>query len=303
MPRSVGALGDPTRAGVRTESSERTGVTFLGHASVLLEAGGERIIADPVFAPRIGRIFTKRSRPFVTDPGALGEVSAVLISHGHHDHLDYPSLRRLGLGHPVVVPWGLATALRWHGFTDVRVIRPWTEVTLGRWRVTAVPSRHFGGRLPFPYTSGHQGYVLSGPNCIYFAGDSGLDPEMFREIGRRFQIDLALLPIAGAVFPWFRRNHMNADDALRALECLGAERMVPIHFETYPASFEPAGEARRRLAEESARLGAHDRIIILAEGERIVLPGAGSRNAREAVARPPPTTVRDSPHGPGGPGS
>jgi L-ascorbate metabolism protein UlaG (beta-lactamase superfamily) len=161
--------------------------------------------------------------------------------------------------------------MRWRGFTDVRVARLGEEVTLGPWRVTAVPSRHFGGRLPLVYTSGHQGYVLSGPTCLYFAGDTGLHETMFQEIGRRFPIDLAILPIAGAVFPWFRRNHMNADDALVAFRSLGAVRMLPMHYETFHASFEPIAEARRRLVEESGRLGLSDRVSILDEGACLYL--------------------------------
>jgi L-ascorbate metabolism protein UlaG (beta-lactamase superfamily) len=248
-----------------------TKVTYLGHASLLIESGGQAILTDPVYSNRIGRFFTKRTRPSQFVPESLASLAGVLISHGHHDHLDYPSLAGIGRNHPIVVPWGLAVPIQLRGFSDVRVVRPWEEIGLGGWTVTAVPSRHFGGRLPFVYTSGHQGYVLSGRRSIYFAGDTGLDEAMFREIGRRFPIALATLPIAGAVFPWFRRNHMNAEDALVAFRALGAERMLPMHFETFPASLEPVGEPRRRLVRESARLGLDDRVTILAQGESLYL--------------------------------
>jgi len=253
------------------DPSARTKVTYLGHASLLFEFGGETIVTDPVFSDRIGRYFTKRTSRSVFRPEDLREVVGVLVSHAHHDHLDYRSLKRVGRTHPIVVPWGLPAPMRWRGFTDVRVTRPWEELALGGWRVTAVPSRHFGGRLPLIYTSGHQGYVLSGPSCIYFAGDTGLNESMFREIGRRFVLDLAILPIAGAVFPWFRRNHMNAADALLAFRALGAQRMLPMHFETFPASFEPVGDPRRRLLEEADRLGVSERVTILSEGGSLYL--------------------------------
>jgi L-ascorbate metabolism protein UlaG (beta-lactamase superfamily) len=246
-------------------------VTYLGHASLLFESGGESIVTDPVFTDRIGHIFTRRAFPSTSRPEEFQGVVGVLISHAHHDHLDYQSLKRVGRAHPVVVPWGVAGPIRLRGFRDVRVLRRWEEVTLGKWRVTAVPSRHFGGRLPLAYTSGHQGYVLSGPSSIYFAGDTGLDEPMCRELGRRFSLDLAVLPIAGAVFPWFRRNHMNASDALVAFRALGARRMLPMHYETFPASFEPAGEARRRLLEESKRLGVTELVSILPEGGSLYL--------------------------------
>jgi L-ascorbate metabolism protein UlaG (beta-lactamase superfamily) len=255
----------------KSDSVAPTKVTYLGHASLLFESRGETILTDPVFSERIGRYFTKRASPSVFRPEDLRGAVGILVSHAHHDHLDYPSLERVGRTHPVVVPWGLAAPMRWRGFTDVRVLRPWEELVLGAWKVTAVPSRHFGGRLPFLYTSGHQGYVLSGPSCIYFAGDTGLNESMFREIGRRFPLDLAILPIAGAVFPWFRRNHMNADDALLAFRALGARRMLPMHFETFPASFEPAGAPRRRLLKEADRIEMSERVTILPEGASLYL--------------------------------
>jgi L-ascorbate metabolism protein UlaG (beta-lactamase superfamily) len=260
---------------VTTELREPSGlpwptkVTYLGHASFLVEEGGETLVTDPVFSDRVGRFFTKRASPSRFRPEELTGVVGILISHAHHDHLDYRSLHRLGREHAIVVPWGVAAPLRWRGFRNVRVCRVGDEVVLGRWRVTAVPARHFGGRLPFLYSSGHQGYVLSGRSCIYFAGDTGLDEAMFREIGRRFRIDLAVLPIAGAVFPSYRRNHMNADDALAAFEALGAARMLPMHFETFPISFEASAEPRRRLERESARRGVGDRVAILSEGSSL----------------------------------
>jgi L-ascorbate metabolism protein UlaG (beta-lactamase superfamily) len=282
--RDVIASREPASEGPRTT------VTYLGHATLLIETGGETIATDPIFADRVGRFFTKRAVPLSIRPEELPRVAGVLISHAHHDHLDYRSLKRVGRDRPLIVPWGLAAPMRWRGHSDVRVARLWKEFPLGPWRVTAVPSRHFGGRLPLVYTSGHVGYVLSGPRCIYFAGDTGLDEPMFREIGRRFDIDLAILPIAGAVFPWFRRNHMNAEDALRAFQALGATQMLPMHYGTFPASFEPAHEPRRRLLELSSRLGLGERVVILPPGGHVELPGTRAGG--------PAADPRGSPAGP-----
>ncbi len=262
-------------------------VTYLGHASFLVEAGGEVLVTDPVFSGRIGRVFTKRAAPSTFRPEGLPGVAAVLISHGHHDHLDYPSLKRLGVATPVVVPWGVAPHLRLHGFTDVRTLRPWEAIDLGSWRVVAVPARHFGGRLPLLHTSGYQGYVLSGPAGIYFAGDTGFDAGIFTQIAARFRLDLAILPIAGAVVPWYRRNHMNAADALSAFQLLRASRMLPMHFETFPASFEPAGRPRHQLIEGAARLGLTDRVTVLPEGGSLWTPDPEGRDAPRRGPDPP----------------
>jgi L-ascorbate metabolism protein UlaG (beta-lactamase superfamily) len=255
-----------------------TTVTYLGHATVLVESAEGTLLTDPVFSERIGRIFTKRTTPSTAVPEAMPPLSAVLISHAHHDHLDYRSLRRLRPPPPMVVPWGLSLPMRWHGFEKTRVLRAWESTTIGGWTIVAVPSRHFGGRLPLVGTSGHVGYVLSGPSCLYFAGDTGLDEALFREVGRRFDIDLAILPIAGAVFPWFRSNHMNALDALQALDWLGARRMLPMHYATFPLSFESAGEPLRRLTEESLRSGVADRVHVLQDGACLHLASSGPRD-------------------------
>jgi N-acyl-phosphatidylethanolamine-hydrolysing phospholipase D len=127
--------------------------------------------------------------------------------------------------------------------------------------------------------------MWSGPPTIYFAGDTGFDAAMFREIARRFRIDLAVLPIAGAVVPWYRRNHMNAVEALQAFRILGAGRMLPIHFETFPASFEPAHRPREHLLAEAARLGISDQVTVLSEGERLRLPDGPD------LGRPPPRNL------------
>jgi L-ascorbate metabolism protein UlaG (beta-lactamase superfamily) len=270
--RPTGVKAIPPRAPSGPEGSTR--VTYLGHATVLIESGGETIVTDPVFSNRVAHVFTKRTSPSEFRPETLGRVAGVLISHAHHDHLDYPSLKRIQPPPPMVVPWGVSAPMRWRGYREIRVTREWETTRVGPWTVVAVPSRHFGGRLPLLWTSGHLGYVLSGPSCIYFAGDTGLDETLFREVGRRFEIDLAILPIAGAVFPWFRSNHMNAEDALLAFEWLGARQMLPIHFGTFPASFEPADEPLRHLNDGARRRGVSGQVIVLPEGSSLSLPGA-----------------------------
>ncbi|MCI4330896.1 MAG: MBL fold metallo-hydrolase [Thermoplasmata archaeon] len=263
-------------AAVQAPKPGSTRVTNLGHASLLFEAAGATILTDPVFSDRIARFFTKRSRPSRFRPEEIQGPLAILISHGHHDHLDYPSLGRVGRSHPLVVPWGIAPIARMRGFTNVSTLRPWQELAFGSWRITAVPSRHFGGRLPFLFTSGYQGYVLSGPSCIYFAGDTGFDASIFRAIRERFSLDLAVLPIAGALFPRYRRNHMNVEDAVAAFQELGAKRMLPMHYDTFPASFGATVDAGRLLTEVSARSGAGRLVTILPESASFYLtPGAG----------------------------
>jgi L-ascorbate metabolism protein UlaG (beta-lactamase superfamily) len=274
-------------------------VTYVGHATLVIESQGTSVVTDPVLGDRIAGLFTKRAQPCDFRPEDLRGSVSVLISHAHHDHLDYPSLRRFGRAVPVVVPWGVRLPMRLRGFRQVHVLRPWEETTLGGWRVTAVPARHFGGRLPLVFTSGYQGYVLSGPVCIYFAGDTGYDEPMFREIRRRFSIDLAVLPIAGALLPRYRRNHMNAPEALLAYRALGARQMLPMHYETFPVSLDPAHEARRTLMEGLKELGSDHNVSLLSPGKSLDLVSSASR---EAGGSDPAVGSTSSVPGPLGPG-
>lgn len=248
-----------------------TKVIYIGHASVIMEFGSEILVADPVFSDRIARMFTRRLARLNFDRGTIKSLAGVLISHAHHDHLDYRSLREFGREIPIAVPWGVSRLLRRRGYKDIRELRSWEETTLGALTVTAVPARHFGGRLPLPYGSGYQGYVARGSKCIYFAGDTGFDAALFREIGRRFAIDVAVLPIAGYVFPWYTPHHMTAEDAVEAFRLLEAKRMVPMHFETFSASFEPLGEPRRRLAAAIEKEKLDDVITVLESGQHVVV--------------------------------
>lgn len=241
-------------------------VTYLGHATTVIEPPTQALVTDPHLSDRVARFFTKRTGKLVFEDGH--RVTGVLISHAHNDHLDWPSLARLGKALPVLVPWGVAVGLRLRGHRHVDTLRPWDERVLGEATVTAVPAKHFGGRLPLVGTSGYQGYVVAAPDrTAYFAGDTGFDAAMFRAIGKRFDIDVALLPIGGYLTHRFLRHHMDAADALEAFHLLGARRMVPIHYETFHASFEPIGEPRRRLMAEAERRGVKDSIVFLQSGE------------------------------------
>lgn len=242
-------------------------VTYIGHASVLMEHGGRSMIADPVFSKRLATFFTRRLGELRFDPCTIRGLRAILISHGHHDHMDLRSLSALGKEVPVIVPKGASFPLRVRGYRDIRTTAPWQESVLGDATVTTVPAHHFGGRPPFYVGAGFQGYVVSDGAVAYFAGDTGMDAQMFREIGRRFSLDVALLPIGAYHPPSFRKYHMSPEDALEAFRLLGAKKMVPIHFETYSLSMEPLGEPRKRLLAEAERLGVSDKLTVLESGQ------------------------------------
>jgi len=221
------------------------------------------------------------------DVNSISNLKAILVSHGHHDHMDLRSLVALGKEVPLIVPRGVSLPLVLRRFKDIRVTRPWEEVVIDQMTITVVPSHHFGGRPPFYLTAGYQGYVVSEKRCIYLAGDTGFDEKMFKEIGNRFALDLAVLPIGAYHPPSFRKHHMSPEDAVAAFRLLGAKSMIPIHYETFSMSWEPMDEPRRRLEAAAERAGITDHVFALRSGESICLDGENARRCERATPSVP----------------
>ena len=168
-------------------SSDR--VTYLGHATVLLEIGGSRILTDPILRNRLAHL--RRRGPAPELDGLT--LDAILISHLHLDHLDLPSLRRLPLDTPVVVSGGGGRLLARAGFSAVEEVVPGDTLRVGAVSITAVEAVHDGRRWPFGEGAGSLGFVVGGSSRTYFAGDTDVFPAM-SGLGA---LDLALLPVWG----------------------------------------------------------------------------------------------------------
>jgi L-ascorbate metabolism protein UlaG (beta-lactamase superfamily) len=198
-------------------------VTWLGHATALIEAGGARLLTDPMLRSRVGHI--RRHAPPVRHPG---RVDAVLLSHLHHDHLDVPSLRKVDA--PVLGPRGTARALRSLP-VDVEEIAAGDERPVGGARVRAVHAEHDGRRWPFQERRDDDaiGFVVSGDGrTAYFAGDT----EVFAGMAELGAPDLALVPIWGWG-PVAGPGHMDPKEAAEALALLRPRLAIPIHWGTY----------------------------------------------------------------------
>lgn len=227
------------------------GLTYVGHATVLVRLAGARILTDPVLRPRILG-FIRRHAP---SPGAdvAAEIDAVLISHLHPDHLDHPSLREIGRDVPVVVPTGGGRALRWRGFREVIELEPGEATRVGPVTVRATRAVHDGRRYKIGRRVEALGYELqTADRRIYFAGDTDLFPEMRDLAGG---LDVALLPISGWG-PEMRRGHLDPRQAAQAAAILAPRIAVPIHWGTLLR----AGLARRRpelLSEPPREFAAH----------------------------------------------
>lgn len=197
-------------------------LTFLGHATVLIELDGVRILTDPILGSRLGPL--RRHGP-TPDPMEIGAVDGVLISHGHPDHLDATSVRAVRGNPLVVVPGGLrSSALRTGG--RIRGVRVNDRFDLGGVRITAVPARH--ARWPGHPASRPIGFLIEGSTRVYFAGDTDLYPGMARLAGH---VDVALLPVGrwGAPRGPARLTPSTALDAAALIE---ARIAIPIHWGT-----------------------------------------------------------------------
>ncbi|HEY7178730.1 MAG TPA: MBL fold metallo-hydrolase [Gaiella sp.] len=249
-----------------------TQVTYVGHATVQIALDGVRLLTDPLLRTRAGHL---RRRGKV-DAAALRGIDTILISHAHYDHLDIPSLERLGRITPIVVPRGCGALVRRRSFAHVLEIDAGERITVGSLSVTATLAEHGGKRGPFA-TGPALGYVVEGSSRIYFAGDTDLFPAM-AEIGEG--LDLALVPIWGWGPSLGRGKHMDPERAAESLTLLRPRVAVPIHWGTYHPLHLGLREAPRYLREPVERFvrAAADaapnvEVRVLRPGETLSLAG------------------------------
>lgn len=224
-------------------------VAWLGHATVLVDLDGTRLLTDPVLRNRVAHL----RRAWAPDAGLLRGLDVVLVSHVHFDHLDLPSLERLGRSLPVVVPAGAGGLLRKHRFEQVVEVRVDDEVQVGEVTVVVVEADHAADRGPLGTKAPSLGYVVRGSRSIYFAGDTDLFDGMASLAG---DLDVALLPVSG----WGAKvgpGHLDPRRAAEALRLLQPRTCVPVHWGTYsPLAWRAPRRALASLAPEEFRRAA-----------------------------------------------
>jgi L-ascorbate metabolism protein UlaG (beta-lactamase superfamily) len=200
-------------------------VTYLGHATVLIEIDGVRILTDPLLRRRTVLL----RRPAINEHRTFIEnIDAVVISHMHWDHLDIPSLRMLPPETPVLGPSGSRELLQRAGLFDVTELRPGDSRSIGNVKLTATPAEHDGFRPPFGPHGDCIGFLIDGTKSFYFAGDTDLFPEMDQVSP---DLDVALLPVWGWG-PTLGSGHLDPKSAATALTRLRPRVAVPIHWGT-----------------------------------------------------------------------
>jgi L-ascorbate metabolism protein UlaG (beta-lactamase superfamily) len=274
--RHVGLPGGPiplAPAELPADAAELA-VTWLGHASALLEIDGQRVLVDPVWSHRVSPSPVFGPTRLHEPPMRLEDlppVDVVLISHDHYDHLDLPTVRALLATQtaPFVVPLGIGEHLRKWRVPEERIVElDWDEThAMGGLTLTCTEARHFSGRYLHRDTTLWASWTITGPrHRAFFGGDTGYTPA-FAGIGARLgPFDLTLLPI-GAYNDAWHAVHMDPEEAIRAHGDLGGGLLLPIHWATFNLAFHRWAEPVQRLLAAAERTGAQ--VVVPRPGERI----------------------------------
>ena len=278
--RSVFPRVSPAFSYPRANANELT-VTWIGHATFLIQIGRLNILTDPIWSERPSPIPFAGPRRWVP-PGAkldvLPPIDLILVSHNHYDHLDSRTARSLARLHPDarwLTPLGLGALVRRKGAQNVQELDWWDESQIAGAGVTCTPAQHWSARgfrdrgksLWCGWT------VRAGSQAVYFAGDTAYFPGFSEIRDRCGPFDLALLPIGGYEPRWFMRFvHMSPEEAVQAFAELtrgdGHSLMVPMHFGTFKLTDEAMDEPPRRLRAAWGDVGLPvSQLAILAHGE------------------------------------
>jgi L-ascorbate metabolism protein UlaG (beta-lactamase superfamily) len=239
--------------------------TWLGHSTVLLEIDGLRVLTDPVWGERASPVTfagPKRFQPVPIPIAALPPLDAVVISHDHFDHLDYPTILQLArLDVQFVTSLGVGAHLEAWGVPGARITELdwWERAELrGGLTIAAAPSQHFSGRsIHGRNLTLWSSLVVRGPrHAVFFSGDTGLTPE-YADIRQRLgPFDLVMLEV-GAFHPAWGDIHLGPENALQALAFLGAPSFLPVHWGTFNLAMHAWDEPAETLLRLAPAHGAH----------------------------------------------
>ena len=239
-------------------------IVYVGHATVLVEMDGVRVLTDPLLRPQIAHL----RRVAKVDIGVLRGLDVVLISHLHLDHLDIPSLKKIGGSPSIVVPQGAGGLLEKKGFGSVQELGVGDQVQVGELTIRATPAVHDWRRRPLGRRAEPIGYVIEGTRTLYFAGDTDLFDEM-AELG---PVDVALIPIWGWG-PSLGAGHLDPRAAAEAARRLKPSITIPIHWGTYFPLHTALRRVRSFLHTPAEEFRSHMRETAPEVDVRILRPG------------------------------
>jgi len=252
-------------------------VAWLGHATVLINFYGMRILTDPTFFSRIGvslgvgTLGPLRLVQCALPPAAVPDVDLLLVTHAHFDHLDTPSLAAVPGTPAVVMAHATSDLLPRRASASVQELR-WDDTApiqtpRGDALVRAIEVRHWGARVQRDTWRGYTGFVVEREGRRLLIGGDTADTDVFREHRRHGPFDAAIMPI-GAYDPWIR-NHCTPEQAIRMADAAGARLFVPIHHQSFRLSREPLLEPIERADAMLAK--EHGRLALREIGQTVVL--------------------------------
>lgn len=261
-PAYIPLYAEPDLEAIQNADPAKLQVTWVGHATFLIQVGGVNILTDPIWSERASPVSfmgpKRHARPGLAWED-LPHIDVVLISHTHYDHLNRPTIKKLGAAPQYFIPTNMTKWFGALGITNTTELSWWDSRKQGDITITSAPANHWSKRKPWVKNdAGWGGYVIeSSAGTVYFAADTGAHSEYFKEIGKRFpRIDVGLIPI-GAYYPqWiFGGFHVNPHDAVVIHKEVGAKKSIGMHWGTFKLTEEPLQEPPELLAKEAAKAG------------------------------------------------
>ena len=250
-------------------ASRGISVTFIKHSTVYINYLGKRILVDPVFSGLFP--FIKDFSPLAFDPSHMPQPHIILITHGHYDHLDTTSLRRLNPNATIVSPLGYEDIFNEIGFNNIVSLDWYQGLSLDGLRIVLLPCNHWTMRNPFmgPNRALWGSFVIEangqGPS-IFVSGDTAYF-RGFKEIGKEFKIDLAIFNLGAYEPRWFMaQSHLNPPEAAQAFVDLNAHELMVVHWGTFRLGDEPVYLPPLELAKEMEARGLAERLIKIRHG-------------------------------------
>ncbi len=254
----------------KIRNDKRLSITFIKHACLMIKDGDTFILIDPIFN---GLTFFKDFTPLAFDLKDMPKPDYVLITHGHYDHLDKSSLDQLGRHAHVITPLGYKKILNDFKFQKLTELDWFSSFSSDKLEIILLPCNHWTMRNPIsgPNRSLWGSFLIrtSGGMTIFVSGDSAYS-ECFSELGKMFDIDLAIFNLGAYEPRWFMaQSHMNPEETVCAFEELNAKRLFIVHWGTFRLGYEPVHFPPIQLKKALEEKGLVDRLIDIKHGQTL----------------------------------